>query len=107
MRDDGVPIGSIMQIRDRDNVLGEARRGQQVAISIKGKVLVGRHVDEGDVLYTDIPREHVVQWLTVFSNELTEDEKRALAEIIKIKRAQDPLYGVVFQPPQTTSPSTA
>ena len=107
MRDDGVPIGNIMQIRDRDNVLGEARRGQQVAISIKGRVLVGRHVDEGDVLYTDIPREHVVQWLTVFSNELTEDEKRALAEIIKIKRAQDPLYGVVFQPPQTPSSSTA
>jgi translation initiation factor 5B len=97
MRSDGVSIGNIMQIRDRDNVLKEAKRGQQVAISIKGKILVGRHVDEGDVLYTDIPREHVIRWLTSFSSELTEDEKEALREIISIKRSSDPLYGMVFQ----------
>ncbi|MCC6011203.1 MAG: translation initiation factor IF-2 [Desulfurococcaceae archaeon] len=97
MRSDGVSIGNIMQIRDRDNVLKEAKRGQQVAISIKGKILVGRHVDEGDVLYTDIPREHVIRWLTSFSGELTEDEKEALREIISIKRSSDPLYGMVFQ----------
>ncbi len=97
MRSDGVGVGSIMQIRDRDNVLKEARRGQQVAISIKGKILVGRHVDEGDILYTDIPKEHVVQWLTAFSGKLTEDEKEALGEIINIKRSSDPLYGMVFQ----------
>jgi len=99
MREDGAQIGNIMQIRDRDNVLKEARKGQQVAISIRGKILVGRHVDEGDVLYTDIPKEHVIQWLTTFSNELREDEKKALAEIIRIKRASDPLYGMVFQKP--------
>jgi translation initiation factor 5B len=97
MRSDGVSIGNIMQIRDRDNVLKEAKRGQQVAISIKGKILVGRHVDEGDILYTDIPREHVIRWLTSFSSELTEDEKEALREIISIKRSSDPLYGMVFQ----------
>jgi translation initiation factor 5B len=97
MRSDGVSIGNIMQIRDRDNVLKEAKRGQHVAISIKGKILVGRHVDEGDVLYTDIPREHVIRWLTSFSSELTEDEKEALREIISIKRSSDPLYGMVFQ----------
>lgn len=97
MRSDGVSIGNIMQIRDRDNVLKEARKGQRVAISIKGKILIGRHVDEGDVLYTDIPREHVTQWLTLYQEELTDDEKKALKEIINIKRSSDPLYGMVFQ----------
>lgn len=97
MRSDGVSIGSIMQIRDRDNVLREARKGQRVAISIKGRVLIGRHVEEGDVLYTDIPREHVTRWLTLYSEELSDDEKKALREIISIKRSSDPLYGMVFQ----------
>jgi translation initiation factor 5B len=100
MRDDGVEVGSIMQIRDRDNVLKQAIAGQRVAISIRGKVMVGRHIDEGDILYTDIPKDHVVAWLTKYSGELREDEKRALEEIIRIKRKSDPLYGFVFQQKQ-------
>lgn len=96
MREDGVRIGSIMQIRNRDQVLKEARAGMEVAISIKGRVLVGRHVDEGDILYTDIPRDHVKLWLTKYKNELSDDEKIVLNEIIKIKRRQDPFYGMAF-----------
>ncbi|HIE53746.1 MAG TPA: translation initiation factor IF-2, partial [Chromatiaceae bacterium] len=96
MRSDGMRLGSIMQIRDRENVLKEARVGQSVAISIRGKILIGRHVDEGDIMYTDIPREHVKIWLTKYKNELSNDEKMVLQEIIKIKRKQDPLYGLVF-----------
>jgi len=92
----GQNIGSIMQIRDRDNVLKEAIVGQQVAISIKGKVLVGRHIDEGDILYTDIPSNDVKLWLTRFNSELSDDEKMVLKEIISIKRKTDPLYGMVF-----------
>ena len=96
MRSDGMRLGTIMQIRDRENVLKEARVGQSVAISIRGKILIGRHVDEGDIMYTDIPREHVKIWLTKYKNELSNDEKMVLQEIIKIKRKQDPLYGLVF-----------
>lgn len=96
MREDGVRIGTIMQIRDRDQALKEARAGMEVAISIKGRVLVGRHIDEGDILYTDIPKDHVKQWLTKYKNELSDDEKSVLNEIIKIKRKQDPFYGLAF-----------
>ncbi|MEM1627882.1 MAG: translation initiation factor IF-2 [Desulfurococcaceae archaeon] len=95
MRADGVSIGNIMQIRDRDNVLKEAYKGQRVAISIKGKVMVGRQIDEGDVLYTDIPREHVTTWLSKYRNELRDDESIVLEEIINLKKRQDPFYGFI------------
>ncbi len=96
MRQDGMRLGIIMQIRDRDNVLKEAKTGQSVAISIRGRILVGRHVDEGDVMYTDVPKEHAKLWLTKYKRELSGDEKMVLHEIIKIKRKRDPLYGLVF-----------
>ncbi len=96
MRRDGMRLGTIMQIRDRDNVLKEARVGQAVAISIRGKILVGRHVDEGDIIYTDIPKEHARLWLTKYRDELSDDEKMVLKEIIEIKRKKDPFYGLVF-----------
>jgi len=95
MRSDGMNLGVIMQIRDRDIVLKEARVGQSVAISIRGRVMIGRHIDEGDVMYTDIPREHVKQWLTKYRVELSNDELIVLKEIIDIKRKIDPFYGLV------------
>lgn len=96
MRSDGMRLGTVMQIRDRDNVLKEARVGQSVAISIRGRILIGRHVDEGDIMYTDVPKEHARLWLTKYKNELSNDELMVLNEIIKIKRKQDPMYGLVF-----------
>jgi len=96
MKEDGTRVGSILQIQDKGQTIHEARAGQQVAISIKGRVMVGRHIHEGDVLYTDVPAEHAKLWLTKFKNELSDDEKHVLQEIIKIKRKQNPLYGVVF-----------
>ncbi len=96
MRKDGMRVGEIMQIRDRDKVLKEARVGQAVAISIRGRVLVGRHIDEGDILYTDIPRDHAKKWLKKFKGELSNDELMVLKEIISIKKKIDPMYGLVF-----------
>jgi len=95
MKEDGSRVGSIQQIQDRGQSVQEARAGQQVAISIKGKVMVGRHIHEGDILYTDVPAEHARLWLTKFKNELSDDERHVLQEIIKIKRKQNPLYGIV------------
>ena len=93
MREDGKRIGTIMQIQDKGKPIPEARAGMAVAISIKGHVMVGRHIDEGDVLYTDVPDKHAALWLTKFKSELSDDEMVVLKEIIKIKRKQNPLYG--------------
>ncbi|BEP18619.1 translation initiation factor IF-2 [Pyrofollis japonicus] len=96
MREDGKRIGTIMQIQDRGKTVQEARAGMAVAISIKGHVLVGRHIDEGDVLYTDIPERHAILWLTKYKNELSDDEMMVLKEILKIKRKQNPAFAITL-----------
>ncbi|MFZ8793999.1 MAG: translation initiation factor IF-2 [Acidilobaceae archaeon] len=81
----GRPLGRIMAIKERDRSLPEARAGVAVAISIQGRVLVGRHVDEGDVIYTDVPAEHASKLLTEFQDMISLDEIMTLKEIVEIK----------------------
>jgi len=95
MREDGRRIGVVMQIQDRGEAIKEARAGMQVAISIRGNVMVGRHIDEGDVLYTDVPEQHARMLLKEFRRDISSDEEFVLKEIIEIKRKSNPLYGVV------------
>lgn len=92
MREDGKRVGSIAQIQDRGQSVSEARVGMAVAISIRDHVMVGRHIDEGDVLYTDVPDRDAKLLLTKYESEMSEDEKMVLREIIRLKRRQNPLY---------------
>ncbi|MEM4512586.1 MAG: translation initiation factor IF-2, partial [Acidilobaceae archaeon] len=64
MDSQGRPLGKIMALKDRDRSLSEARAGAKIAISIQGRILVGRHVDEGDVIYTDVPLDHANKLLS-------------------------------------------
>jgi len=95
IRSDGRKLGHVMQIQDKGVALREARAGSQVAISIRGNVMVGRHVDEGDVLYTDVPAQHAKQLLTEFRSYLSDDEVYVLREIVELKKKLDPLYGMI------------
>ncbi len=82
----GRPLGRIMAIKDRDKSLDEARLGASVAVSIQGKILIGRHVDEGDVLYTNVNADHAYRLITEFRDLLSKDELDVLKEIAEIKR---------------------
>ncbi|MEB3825234.1 MAG: translation initiation factor IF-2 [Desulfurococcales archaeon] len=95
IRKDGRVIGEISGIRDRDEALQEATMGMAVAVSIKGKSMVGRHVFEGDVLYTDVPAEHAREIIENYSRDLSRDELMILAEILEIKKNADPLYRIL------------
>ncbi|HIP56501.1 MAG TPA: translation initiation factor IF-2 [Ignisphaera aggregans] len=92
MRSDGRYVGEIMQIQYMGQPLKEARKGMEVAISIRGHVMVGRQIKEGDVLYTDIPLFHIKTLVTKFKSELTDDMKEVLKEIVKIKAMREPDY---------------
>jgi len=96
MRSDGRRIGEIMQIQQMGRTIKEAKKGDEVAISIRGNVLVGRHIKEGNILYTDVHISHVKTWLDKYFSELSEDEVEVLEEILKIRARENPDYSALL-----------
>jgi len=94
MRKDGRPVGRIREMQREKKSLTEAKAGEELAVSIEGAV-VGRNVEEGEVLYTDIPRDHALKLQRELRDLLSGDEQAVLDEIITIKRREDPTYGVM------------
>lgn len=85
MTSSGKSIGSIMQIQQAGQSIKEATAGMDVAISIR-EAIVGRHIREGDVIYVDVPEQHIRILKSKFSEELSPEELELLNEIAKIKR---------------------
>ncbi|BAA81387.1 translation initiation factor IF-2 [Aeropyrum pernix K1] len=97
MDSQGRELGRIMAIKDRDRSLEEARLGAAVAVSIQGRILIGRHANEGDILYTNVPAQHAYKILTEFKDLVSKDELDVLREIAEIKRrAADHEYNKVL-----------
>lgn len=94
MRSDGKPLGKIHQIQLKGKALHEARAGSEVAVSIEGDVLVGRHFNEGEILYTDPAEEDLSTVLTDFKSEVTREIVELIKEIIMIKQKEDKRYGL-------------
>lgn len=94
MRDDGRELGVIMQIQDKGKNVMEAKKGSSVAISIRGNVMVGRHFDENDILYTNPTEEDLRTVITKFKEDLDEGVVDIIREIIKIKQKNQPSYGL-------------
>ncbi len=94
MRKDGRRLGNIMQIQSRGKPVEEARTGDEVAVSIRGNVMVGRHFDEGDVLYTDPSESDLEKVMTKFKRYLRREDLTLIREIIKIKQSKDRSFGL-------------
>ena len=88
---DGRACGEIKSVRaDDGTVLKEAVQGDEVSVAIDG-VTVGRQVNEGSVLYTDMIESGFKE---VQKSDLTDDEKLALSDIAAIKRRAEPFWGM-------------
>ncbi len=86
--------GTIQQLQDKGKTVPEARIGAEVAVSIKG-VTVGRQIDEGDILYIDLPESMVIKLNQELKDKLTSDELDILQELLQIKRKHvSPFWGV-------------
>ncbi|WP_292886240.1 translation initiation factor IF-2 [Methanobrevibacter sp. UBA212] len=85
-------VGVIASMEDKGETLPSIPRGQRVAMAIKDAV-VGKHFDEGDELYVDVPEKHYKFIEREFKEKLTEDEFETLYEFVEIKRKQDPDWG--------------
>ena len=94
MRRDGCQVGTIRELQKEKKSVKGAKLGDELAISIEGAV-VGRNVREGDVLYTDVPKDQVLVLKRELKDLLSGDELAVLEEIIAIKQREDPMYGVM------------
>jgi translation initiation factor 5B len=82
---DGKKCGSIQQIQENNQSISVAKKGQEVAISIRGPT-VGRQIEEGMELFVNLPESVVRKIKQKYSTELTPDEREVLEEFIQLKR---------------------
>jgi len=89
--EDGKEIGEILQVQDRGEAISSAETGKQVAVSID-KPVVGRHFEEGDLLYVSVPEPHARILLLKFQDRLDLGETEALKELIDTMRKSTPFW---------------
>lgn len=89
---DGKEVGEVLQIQEKGEAISSAEAGKQVAISID-KPVVGRHFNEEDTLYVEVPEEHVKRLLAKFQDRLDPAELECLNELIEIMRKTTPFWG--------------
>jgi translation initiation factor 5B len=90
---DGTDLGEISQVQDKGENIPEAKSGMQVAISLE-KPIVGRHINEKDMLYVRVPEVQVKLLKTKFQERLSADEQEALDEYIRMMQKTIPFWGV-------------
>ncbi len=87
---EGRDAGRIRSIHSGDESLKEAKQGEEVAVGIEG-VTAGRQIGEESVVYADLTAASIAK---LAEADLTEDERMAMADIIGIKRREDPFWGI-------------
>jgi translation initiation factor 5B len=84
IKPDGANVGPINEIQDKGENISRAGQGMQVAIALR-KPTVGRHINENDVLYTNLNEAEVTE-LKKRSGVLSPEEEEVLEELLEIKR---------------------
>ena len=85
----GSSVGQIKSIRSGDDSMKEAKQGDEVAVAIDG-VVVGRQVEEEDVLLVDVPESHAKRLRKMSLNAI---ENEILGELLEIHRREDHFWG--------------
>ncbi|WP_048151669.1 translation initiation factor IF-2 [Palaeococcus ferrophilus] len=91
MKQNGEKIGVIKSIKNKDDFINEAKKGDAVAVAIEGPT-VGRHIHPGETLYVDLSRDDAIRLVKELKNELDETDIRALREIARVKKVKDPFW---------------
>jgi len=85
-------VGMLKSIQDEGEDVDELKRGERAAVSIDGPT-VGRQIEEGDELWTEIPEKHA----KILEQELSEDipvsELETLNMYLDKRRNRDPFWG--------------
>jgi translation initiation factor 5B len=94
LNEEGKKIGIIHQIQESGKNMEEAAKGMQVALSIRGPT-IGRHINEGDIFYTDLNSRQAKILIERFMHKLNEEEKDVLNQIVSLKRKDDELFAYI------------
>jgi translation initiation factor 5B len=89
MKENGEIIGEIMQIQEHGNNLSEAKKGDRVAISVKGDFMVGRQVKEGEILYVYVSDNDIFLLKEKFRDRLSQEELELLDKILKMRLSNE------------------
>ena len=90
MKLDGTPVGQVKSLRTRASEdVKEATQGDEIAVAVQGPT-VGRHIEELDEFYVDVPERHVKRLKRV---GLTPIEEEILAEIVALHRKDNHFWG--------------
>ncbi|MCX8183306.1 MAG: translation initiation factor IF-2 [Crenarchaeota archaeon] len=90
---EGEKIGVIEQIQKEGKSVPKAEAGEEVAISIP-EAIVGRNLKEDDVLLVDVPSRDASLINRVFKDQLEPHYLQALEEVARLKRKENPFYGL-------------
>ena len=88
---EGQDLGEILQLQDKGKAIPEATVGMQVAVSLE-RPIVGRHINEGDILYVKVPEAHAKAMLSKFQTRLSTEELDALNEFVNLMRRKIPFW---------------
>ena len=90
MKLDGTPVGQIKSLRTRASEdVKEAMQGDEVAVAVQGPT-VGRHIEELDEFYVDVPERHVKRLKKI---DLTPVEEEILNDIVALHRKENHFWG--------------
>ncbi|MFB6362320.1 MAG: translation initiation factor IF-2, partial [Halobacteriales archaeon] len=90
-RDEPTRVGTLKGIQDQGEAVDEARAGERVSVSIDGPT-VGRQIDEGDTLWTEIPEKHAKILEQELREDLPADEREVLQAYLEQRRKQEPFW---------------
>ncbi|WP_225335138.1 translation initiation factor IF-2 [Halomicrobium urmianum] len=85
-------VGQLKSIQDEGEDVDEATTGERVAVSIDGPT-VGRDIEEGDELWTEIPEKHAKILEQELTEDITADEREVLHQYLETRRNRDPFWG--------------
>jgi len=86
MNEKGMALGRIKSIQAEKQSLQEASKGQQIAIAMDEPTF-GKHVNDGDVLYTNIPKKDSLVLIERYKAQLSDEELAILDKIQRIQRS--------------------
>ncbi|MFO7927488.1 MAG: translation initiation factor IF-2 [Halobacteriota archaeon] len=85
-------VGELKSLQDAGEDVDSARMGESIAASIDGPT-VGRQIEEGDELWTELPEKHAKILEQELADEIPADELEALRMYLDKRRKRDPFWG--------------